>query len=87
VWQRRRASGDSKPYLSPQQKKLLRRIAKGKTDEEIAKEFGCRADLIDAGRGVLVWSGITGKSEAVERQRTRRDIISKPRYPQMLIVA
>jgi DNA-binding CsgD family transcriptional regulator len=36
--------------LSPQQKKLLRRFGKGKTDEQIAREFGCRADLIAAQR-------------------------------------
>jgi DNA-binding CsgD family transcriptional regulator len=36
--------------LSPQQKKLLRRFAKGKTDDRIAMEFGCRADLIAAQR-------------------------------------
>jgi DNA-binding NarL/FixJ family response regulator len=36
--------------LSAQQQKLLRRFAKGKTDEQIAVEFRCRADLIAAQR-------------------------------------
>jgi DNA-binding CsgD family transcriptional regulator len=36
--------------LSRQQKKLLRRFARGKTDEQIAREFGCHADLIAAQR-------------------------------------
>lgn len=40
--------------LSPQRKKLLRRFAKGMTDEQIAKEFGCRADLIAAQRQIIV---------------------------------
>jgi len=36
--------------LSRHQKKLLVRFAKRKTDEQIAKEFGCHADLIAAQR-------------------------------------
>ena len=36
--------------LSSQQKKLLTRFARGKTDEKIAREFGCHADLIAAQR-------------------------------------
>ena len=36
--------------LSPQEKKLLRRFAKGKTDDQIAREFGCRPGLIAAQR-------------------------------------
>jgi DNA-binding CsgD family transcriptional regulator len=36
--------------LSRQQKKLLRRFARGKTDQQIAREFRCRADLIAAQR-------------------------------------
>jgi DNA-binding CsgD family transcriptional regulator len=40
--------------LSPQQKKLLRRFARGKTDEQIAKEFRCRADLIAAQRQMIM---------------------------------
>ena len=40
--------------LSPQQKKLLRRFAGGKTDEQIAKEFRCPADLIAAQRQMIM---------------------------------
>ena len=40
--------------LSRQQKKLLRRFARGKTDEQIAREFGCHADLIAAQRQTLM---------------------------------
>jgi DNA-binding CsgD family transcriptional regulator len=40
--------------LSPQKKKLLRRFAKGKTDEQIARELGCHADLIAALRQRIV---------------------------------
>jgi DNA-binding CsgD family transcriptional regulator len=40
--------------LSQQQKKLLRRFAKAKTDEQIAREFSCRADLIAAQRQRIV---------------------------------
>ena len=40
--------------LSMQQKKLLRRFAKGKTDEQIAKEFGCHAELIAAHRQTMM---------------------------------
>jgi DNA-binding CsgD family transcriptional regulator len=40
--------------LSRHQKKLLRRFAKRKTDEQIAKEFGCHADLIAAQRQTLM---------------------------------
>jgi DNA-binding NarL/FixJ family response regulator len=40
--------------VSPQQQKLLRRFAKGKTDGEIAKEFRCRADLIAAQRQLIM---------------------------------
>jgi DNA-binding CsgD family transcriptional regulator len=36
--------------LSRQQKKLLRRFARGKTDKQIGREFGCHADLIAAQR-------------------------------------
>ena len=36
--------------LSQQQKKLLRRLAKGQTDEQIGREFAIRADLIAAQR-------------------------------------
>ena len=52
--QRIRPSGDNKLYLSPQQRKLLRRFAKKKTDEQIAKELGCSADLIAAQRQWIV---------------------------------
>lgn len=51
VRQRTMRRGDS---LSPQQKKLLRRFAKGKTDEKIAQEFRCRAHLIAAQRQTLM---------------------------------
>ena len=40
--------------LSPQEKKLLRRFAKGKTDGQIAEEFRCRADLITAQRQMIM---------------------------------
>jgi DNA-binding NarL/FixJ family response regulator len=40
--------------LSPQEKKLLRRFAKGKTNEQIATEFGCRPSLIAAQRQRIV---------------------------------
>jgi DNA-binding CsgD family transcriptional regulator len=40
--------------LSPQQKKLLRRFAQGKTDEKIAEEFGCRAHLVAAQRQTIM---------------------------------
>jgi DNA-binding CsgD family transcriptional regulator len=40
--------------LSRHQKKLLRRFAKRKTDEQIAKEFGCHAELIAAQRQTLM---------------------------------
>ena len=39
--------------LSRHQKKLLVRFAKRKTDEQIAKEFGCHADLIAAQRQTM----------------------------------
>jgi len=39
--------------LSPQQKKLLRRFARGKTDKQIANEFRCRSDLIAAQRKLI----------------------------------
>ena len=52
--QRIQPSGDDKLYLSPQQRKLLRRFAKTKTDEQIAKELGCPADLIAAQRQWIV---------------------------------
>jgi DNA-binding CsgD family transcriptional regulator len=39
--------------LSPQEKKLLRRFAKDMTDEQIAREFGCRASLIAAQRQAI----------------------------------
>jgi DNA-binding CsgD family transcriptional regulator len=51
--QRRILSSDD-DELSPQQKKMLRRFAKGKSDEQIAREFGCRADLIAAQRQRIV---------------------------------
>jgi DNA-binding CsgD family transcriptional regulator len=37
-------------FLSPREKKLLRRIASGKTDKEIAQELGDREDRIVAQR-------------------------------------
>ena len=40
--------------LSPQQRKLLRRFAKDMTDEQIAREFGCRASLIAAQRQTIM---------------------------------
>ena len=40
--------------LSRHQKKLLRRFAKRKTDEQIAKEFGCHAELIAAHRQTMM---------------------------------
>jgi DNA-binding CsgD family transcriptional regulator len=40
--------------LSPQQKKLLRRFAQRKTDKQIAKEFGCHAELIAAQRQTIM---------------------------------
>jgi DNA-binding CsgD family transcriptional regulator len=40
--------------LSPQQQKLLRRFAQGKTDEEIARKLRCPAHLIKAQRQMLV---------------------------------
>ena len=40
--------------LSPQEKKLLRRFAKGKTNKQIATEFGCRPSLIAAQRQRIV---------------------------------
>ena len=40
--------------LAPANKKLLRRFAGGKTDEQIAKEFGCRSDLIAAQRQMIM---------------------------------
>jgi DNA-binding NarL/FixJ family response regulator len=40
--------------LSRQHKKLLRRFAKRKTDEQIAKEFGCPAELIAAQRQTMM---------------------------------
>ena len=40
--------------LSPQQRKLLTRFARGKTDEQIAKEFRCPADLIAAQRQMIM---------------------------------
>ena len=40
--------------MSPQQKKLLRRFADGKSDKQIAREFGCRAALIAAQRQFMI---------------------------------
>ncbi|WP_354057623.1 LuxR C-terminal-related transcriptional regulator [Bradyrhizobium sp. RT6a] len=40
--------------ISPQRKKLLRRFADGKTDKQIAREFGCRAALIAAQRQFMI---------------------------------
>jgi DNA-binding CsgD family transcriptional regulator len=55
------------PYdhkLSPQQKKLLRRFARGDTDEEIAREFAIRADLIAAQRQkIMEKSGIGSQAQ------------------------
>ena len=38
------------PFLSPREKKLLRRFASGKTDKEIAQELGDQEDRIAAQR-------------------------------------
>jgi len=40
--------------LSPQQQKLLRRFAQGKTDDEIARELSCPARLVKAQRQMMV---------------------------------
>ena len=57
--------------LSPQQKKLLRRFAGGKTDEQIAKEFRCRAHLIAAQRQMIL-AKLAIRSEAQLTAATRQ---------------
>ena len=57
--------------LSPQQKKLLRRFAGGKTDEQIAKEFRCRAHLIAAQRQ-MISAKLEIRSEAQLTAATRQ---------------
>ena len=57
--------------LSPQQKKLLRRFAGGKPDEQIAKDFRCRAHLIAAQRQMIL-AKLEIRSEAQLTAATRR---------------
>ena len=67
----RRATCTSKHELSPQQKKLLRRFANEQTDEQIAKEFRCRAHLIAAQRQ-MISAKLEIRSEAQLTAATRQ---------------
>lgn len=51
--------------LSPQQQKLLRCFARGKTDEQIAKEFGCHETLCIAASVVQITDACAGPGQVI----------------------
>jgi hypothetical protein len=73
VWQRRRPSGDSKPYLSPQQKKLLRRFAKGKQTKKSPKSLA--AALISLTQAEVFSFGAELQANPKLRSGSAHDVI------------